>query len=71
MNVSLSKREEEVLNLIVDEYTTNEIANKLFVSTETVRTHRKNLLEKFKARNVAGLVRRAFEHRVVPMLVLD
>ena len=71
MNVSLSKREEEVLNLIVDEYTTNEIANKLFVSTETVRTHRKNLLEKFKARNVAGLVRRALEQRLVPMLILD
>lgn len=71
MNVSLSKREEEVLNLIVDEYTTNEIADKLFVSTETIRTHRKNLLEKFKARNVAGLVRRAFQHQFVPMLILD
>ena len=71
MNILLSKREAEVLNLIMYEYTTNEIANKLFVSTETVRTHRKNLLEKFKARNVAGLVRRALEQRLVPMLILD
>jgi DNA-binding CsgD family transcriptional regulator len=66
LKLSLSARESEILNLIVDEYTTNEIAEALFVTTETVRTHRKNLLLKLGARNVAGLVRRAFEQRIIP-----
>jgi len=64
MKESLSPRETEILRLITEEYTTGEIANKLFVSVETVRTHRKHLLEKFRARNMAGLVRRAFEYGV-------
>jgi len=67
MNVLLSKREEEILNLIMDEHTTSEIADMLYVSRETIRSHRKNLLSKFHARNVAGLVRRAFECRLVPI----
>lgn len=65
MNLSLSARESEVLSLIVGEYTTNEIAEELCVNCETVRTHRKNLLMKLGARNVAGLVRRAFEYNLV------
>ena len=63
MNILLSKREEEVLNLILNEYTTGEIARHLYLSEETIRTHRKRLLDKFNARNVAGLVRRAVEMR--------
>lgn len=58
----LSPREIEILQLISLGYTTPEIAEKLYVSVETIRTHRKHLLEKFKARNMAGLVRRAFEY---------
>ena len=61
----LSSREVEVLELISLEYTTMEIASKLFVSKETVKSHRKNLLIKMDARNVAGLVRRAFERRLL------
>lgn len=66
-NVGLSTREEEVLTLIICEYTTDEIAKKLFLSTETIRSHRKNLLQKLQARNVAGLVRRALQYRVVSL----
>ncbi|MBK8503648.1 MAG: helix-turn-helix transcriptional regulator [Saprospiraceae bacterium] len=66
MKLSLSTRESEVLSLIVGEYTTNEIADELCVNCETVRTHRKNLLVKLGARNVAGLVRRAFEYNLLP-----
>jgi len=52
----LTRREKEVLALIAAGNTNQEIANKIFVSVTTVETHRKNLLQKFDARNVASLV---------------
>lgn len=58
-NTRLTPREGEVLELICREYTTSEIAEKLFVSTRTVETHRKHLLEKLGAKNTAGLVIKA------------
>ena len=67
MSESLSPRELQILKLIVSEYTTPEIASELFVSTDTVKTHRKHLFEKMHARNVAGLVRRAFEYNYISM----
>jgi DNA-binding NarL/FixJ family response regulator len=57
----LSRREKEVLNLIVREMTTQEIANTLFISINTVETHRSSLLTKLGARNTAGLVKTAIE----------
>lgn len=59
---SLSRREKEVLHLILEEYTTQEIANKLHISFSTVETHRRNMLIKLGARNTAGLVRIAIEY---------
>lgn len=59
--VLLTKREKEILRLIADEMTTNEIAEKLFISSYTVETHRKNLIQKLGVRNIAGLVRYAVE----------
>lgn len=53
---SLTRREREVLDLICHEYTTPEIAEKLFLSVRTIEGHRNNLLEKTGARNTAGLV---------------
>ena len=61
----LSRRETQILKLIILEYTTPEIAGKLYVSKDTIKSHRKNLLRKLSARNVAGLVRRAFEIELV------
>ncbi|UGU16563.1 response regulator transcription factor [Sinomicrobium kalidii] len=55
----LSKRELQVLELIAREYTTNEIAEKLFISKHTVETYRKNLLLKLGAKNLAGLTKHA------------
>lgn len=55
--VVLTRREKEVLNLIAEGLTNNEIAQKLFISTTTVDTHRKNLLEKLNARNTAALIK--------------
>jgi len=57
----LSNREREVLQLIAHELTTKEIANQLYISNHTALSHRKNLMEKLKVRNTAGVVRRAFE----------
>jgi DNA-binding NarL/FixJ family response regulator len=57
----LTRREKEVLRLIADEHTTPEIAEKLFISQNTVESHRKNLLHKFDVKNVAGLIRSAME----------
>jgi len=53
----LTRREKEVLELIADGLTTQEIADKLFISAATVETHRKNLLLKLEAKNVAAMVK--------------
>jgi len=58
----ISRREKQVLQLIVEERTTSEIAEELFISFGTVETHRRNLLMKLNARNTAGLVRAALEY---------
>lgn len=52
----LSNREIDVLELICEQYTTAEIAEKLFISPRTVEGHRNNLLLKTQSKNVAGLV---------------
>jgi len=58
----LTSRELEVLNLICKEFSSQEIADKLFVSFHTVEGHRANLLAKSGAKNTAGLVRWAVEN---------
>jgi DNA-binding NarL/FixJ family response regulator len=63
--VPLTKREIEILQLISEEYSNPEIAEKLFISIRTVDTHRRNLLEKLGAKNTAGLVRYALKHGLV------
>lgn len=57
----LSIREKEVLQLIVEENTTGEIAKKLFLGHCTIETHRINLIHKLGVKNTAGLVRVALE----------
>ncbi|MEX0770382.1 MAG: response regulator transcription factor [Balneolaceae bacterium] len=59
--IEITKREKEVLKLIVREYTNQKIAEKLFISVRTVDAHRRNLLQKTGAKNTAGLVRYALE----------
>lgn len=63
--IPLTPREIDILQLIVEEYTNQEIAEKLFISVRTVDAHRRNLLEKTGARNTAGLVRFAYENNLV------
>jgi DNA-binding NarL/FixJ family response regulator len=61
----LSDREKEVLDCIASGLTTQEIGEKLFISKNTVETHRKNLLYKLKARNTAELVNNAYKQRLI------
>jgi len=55
----ITRREKEVLELIADGMTNNEVAQKLFISSTTVDTHRKNLLAKFGVKNTAALIKTA------------
>ena len=55
----VSKRELEVLMLIAEGYTNEEIADKLFTSRRTIESHRKNLIDKLKVKNSAQLVKTA------------
>jgi two-component system, NarL family, nitrate/nitrite response regulator NarL len=51
--------------LLVQEYTSHEIADKLFISFHTVETHRKNLISKLQVKNIAGLVKYAIQQGIV------
>ncbi|MCP9234666.1 helix-turn-helix transcriptional regulator [Lewinella sp. JB7] len=53
-----------MLELIVQEYTTEEIAGKLFIGRCTVETHRSHLMQKLGARNTAGIVREAMRREL-------
>jgi DNA-binding NarL/FixJ family response regulator len=63
--VELTGREKEVLQLICEEYTTQEIADKLFLSNRTVEGHRNNMLTKLGCRNTAGLVVYAIQNGLI------
>jgi DNA-binding NarL/FixJ family response regulator len=57
--LQLTRREKEVLKLLFEGFTTPEIAEKLFISSHTVDSHRKNLLSKFGVKNTTSLLREA------------
>ena len=61
----LTKREIEILKLVSEGATTSVIAAKLFISPQTVETHRKNLMQKFKVNNSASLIRKAIENKII------
>lgn len=61
----LTRREKEVLKLIADGGTTQEIASQLFLSSHTVEKHRTSLISKLEVKNTAGLVRKAVEKGLV------
>ena len=60
--VSLTKREKEVLNLIVEGFTSKQIANKLYIAESTADTHRKNIVTKTGVSNSKALSKYAYEH---------
>jgi DNA-binding NarL/FixJ family response regulator len=61
----LTKRENEILKLIMDEKTNQEVADQLFISTRTVEAHKRNLLEKTGCKTVAGLAIYAMEKGLI------
>lgn len=65
INIKLSKREEEILQLVCQQLTAEEIGEKLFISTKTVNGHRTSLMEKTGSRNVTGLVLYAVKNNIV------
>lgn len=66
--IEISQREKEVLQLICEEYSNAEIAEKLFISVRTVDGHRNNLLAKTGCHNTAGLVLFAVKHRLFEII---
>jgi DNA-binding NarL/FixJ family response regulator len=64
-SIQLSEREIEVLELISQGLTNNEIAEKMFLSTHTVASHRKNLMRKLNARNNVDLVISAIKEKFI------
>lgn len=58
----LTERERQILTLIVKEFTSEEIADKLFISKKTVDNHRANILEKTGCRSTIGLVKFALKN---------
>lgn len=63
----LTKREIEILELICQELTMKEIGEKLFISEQTIHTHRKNLMRKTEAKNAVGLVKFAIQNHIVSL----
>lgn len=61
----LTERETEVLKLIAQEFTSNEIAEKLFISKKTVDNHRHNILEKTNSKSTIGLLKYAIKNNYV------
>jgi DNA-binding NarL/FixJ family response regulator len=61
----LSYREVEILKLISQEYSSKEICEELFISINTVETHRKNLIKKLNVKNTIGLVKYALKHNLI------
>ena len=64
---NLTNREKEILELICQEYTMREIGEQLFLSEQTIHTHRKNLMKKTGVKNAVGLVKFAIQNRVVTL----
>jgi DNA-binding NarL/FixJ family response regulator len=65
LSVVLTRREKEVLALIANGLTNNEIGQQLFISVTTVDTHRKNLLAKFNVKNTALLIKAAIMNKLI------
>ncbi len=64
--VGISKREYDVLELIAQGLSNKEISEKLFISTNTVKTHSSNLFQRLNVRRRTEAVKRAKELRLLP-----
>ncbi|MGB0895721.1 MAG: response regulator [Flavobacteriaceae bacterium] len=62
---NITKRELEILQLVVKEFTTKEISEQLTISVNTIDTHRKNIMKKLNVKNTIGLVKYAIKNDLV------
>lgn len=65
LSLNISEREIEIIKLIAEGYINKEIADRLFLSTHTVNTHRKNIMQKLGINNTAGIVLFAVKQGIV------
>lgn len=65
----LTAREVEIVQLICEELTTAEIAERLFISPRTVDTHRKHILEKTESKSVVSLIKLAYEYNLISVAI--
>ena len=63
--LNISEREVEIIKLIAEGFINKEIADKLFLSTHTVNTHRKNIMSKLGVNNATGIVIFAVRERLI------
>lgn len=61
----LTERETEILKLIAEEYSSEQIADKLFISKRTVDSHRANILAKLETKTLAGLIKYAIRNNII------
>ncbi|HTY37129.1 MAG TPA: response regulator transcription factor [Bacteroidota bacterium] len=65
LDVPLTRREREILALVANGFTNQQIADQLFISPRTVDTHRTNIMQKLDIHDLANLVRYAIEHGII------
>jgi len=63
--VLLTDRERDILRLIAKEYSNKKMADELFISERTVETHRKNIFRKTNTTSLVGLIKYAYEHKLI------
>lgn len=63
MAMTLTKREQQILELIANELTTEQIAKNLHISIPTVESHRRNMFRKLGVQSVVGLVKEALKNK--------
>jgi DNA-binding CsgD family transcriptional regulator len=61
----LTQRETEIIKLVLEEATTNQIAQRLEISKRTVDTHRRNIWKKSETKNLLGLYRFALQNNII------
>ena len=66
-SIKITKRERDVLYLIAYEFSSKEIAKKLYVSYETASSHRQNIIRKLKVKNTAEMIRVAYGQGLLPI----
>jgi len=68
-NGILTPRETEIINLMAYEFSEKQIAKELYLSTNTIHSHKKRVFQKLSVRNSAGVIRKAFELGILSVAV--